>query len=284
MIYYLIINIILLYILYMTIIIKEHPGYSKKLEYSEDKIICYKINNYQIIGVADGHDSKGNGKLISSYIAENFINLFREHLNYNFVNINQLLINITIILHINVNTYINDNNISGGSTLSICIIDESINMVYLYNLGDSISMIFRKIEDTQEYKIYFKTTKQIVPNQPNEFTGGFGDVNDIFLIRTPEINQVPLMKDDYIFITTDGLYEGYDFTIQKLISIRTDEDIITDFNDGLITDNYNILEHMITKQINYIYNQLKGVYSIEQIEKSFDNHAIILYTQKYGIS
>ena len=59
---------------------------------------------------------------------------------------------------------------------------------------------------------------------------------------------------------------------------------MADFNDGLITDNYNILEHMITKQINYIYNQLKGVYSIEQIEKSFDNHAIILYTQKYGIS
>ena len=268
----------------MTIMIKEHPGYSKKLEYSEDKIICYKIDTYQIIGVADGHGKNGNGKLISSYIADNFIILFTEHLKQNFININQLLINITKILHINVNTYINNNNISGGSTLSICVIDESINIVYLYNLGDSISMIFRKMEDTQQYNIFFKTTKQIVPNQPNEFTGGFGDVDDIYLIRIPEIKQFPLMNDDYIFITTDGLYEGYNNIINKLISIRTDEDIINDFNNGLLINKYNILEYMITNQIKYIYDQLKGVYSVEQIEKSFDNHAIILYTQIYGVS
>ena len=257
------------------IICTENYGYG--INYTEDKKIYFKYEQYIILGVADGH---GGTDKISLFIADHVPQLFVQMFPLYKHNLEILLDILFCELHSRIEEYSKLNNINGGSTLSLCVIDTITNIITISNLGDSVIMILR--HNNNSYYILDHTLKVRNIQAPNIVIAGFGDIYDVSLNRTPFIISHQLMPTDYILITSDGLYEEYDFDTQKLLGSRSNEHILFDFNEVTKYTNSlsTITEYLINQQVKHIMLQLQIKYSESDILRAFDNHMIILYHHK----
>lgn len=282
----------------------------KPFTYTEDRNINFSFDDYHVIGATDGHGgSPKMSILVSGSFPIYFIDNFKKFLDIEtallktFEEINQLAISKGGI---------------GGTTLTVCVINKIINRAYIGNLGDSVTQIFRRTDDTfvsvfrtidhdaenlneQERltslfgnKVSFNYASGVmggtkyakIYNDEIMVVAGFGDFQfpDGFIRRNPDIYIVDLKVGDIIICSSDGFYETYKPDIKMLCAGRNEEEIITDLNELYDSKNlYNSLTLAFDLMNRHLEQTSKicGIpYAYELIKQNRDNNTITTFVIK----
>jgi serine/threonine protein phosphatase PrpC len=291
-------------------------GYSrnstKKKYNTEDRPFIFDINNeIYVLGVADGH---GKSSFYSILCSGSFKLYFLKNYNDTNKNIEESLLKTFEDINFLANKF-KVSKRTCGTTLNCCVIDKKNNKAYVANLGDSVTNIFRKIDNvyTSIYrscdhgaesiieqdritKIYdnvvFKkvlcATYLYYDGVESMLTGSIGNFNyPSGLHRNiPDINCIDLMKGDIIIVSSDGYYEHYS-TVNKILGPGRNENEIS--NDlMLLEENFKLSDINISKELfdlhikqiakTYIGNKKYNLEKIiTDIKNVCDNNTIITF-------
>ena len=282
---------------------------SKSVPYTEDRNISFGNDKYYIIGAADGH---GGSPKMSILASGSFPVYFHEHFYRTYGDIELSLLHtfkdIDKLSHIK-----GDNS---GTTLNVCVIDILFKKAYIANLGDSVTQIFRKNAETNNYESIFRTVDHDASNveeqlrikrqfrdvefslddseimyakynkQKTMVTGGFGDFGlpPGFMKRIPDIDIVDIQENDIIICSTDGYYETFNSKTKKLGPGRNEKEILNDLNilhPSILA--IDLMEEHV-KHILDIDAESFGRYTrkalYKNIKENRDNNFITTYTVK----
>jgi len=270
---------------------------------------------YKVISVCDGHGTD----FFSKHITKVLRFYLHEMLNSRPTDIEQVLVTLVQLLHENVEIEAKNKNITnGGTTFTICIIDQSRSLAFFANLGDSPGFVLSRnvLEDGIKYSIKFRTTDHdasSVSEQerahksnprvrfingyaviPYEFEDikimplrGFGDyLFGSIIEREPSVSTVPLEDGDIIIVSSDGLVEMFDGT--RLCHGRDEGEICDDVLEAIQT-NQDIGSFLVQNKILRNVKAYMDLYRIQKseqkifetyrmIENAMDNHMLGIYT------
>jgi len=263
-----------------------HNGYScaKNPTYTEDRGMKFTIGNLLVIGVADGH---GRTPYYAKYVTVNFQFEFILALKNSPNNIQQALFDTFATLTKKIDILYQENKLYGGTTFSVCVIDQCMTpqKAYIAHLGDSPIFILRNsgsgyeikfrtidhdihnpIEQERLFKanplIYFDGDYMCLSNNKIMTVRGFGDYyyNDPNLYpnciiketgeligRIPDISVIDLQPSDLIIASSDGLLET--ITKNGIGPGRNEQEICEDAWDGFINQVKSISKYLINKKI-----------------------------------
>lgn len=282
----------------------------KHEKYTEDRNINFSFDKYHVIGATDGH---GGSYRMSVLVSGSFQIYFTENVK-TLPDMESALLKTFDDIH---KLSMTKKGIS-GTTLTVCVIDKEAKRAYTANLGDSVTQIFRRENDT--FKSVFRTIDHDAGNIDEQrrleslfgnnvsfnysnFTNsgsiyakingqeimvvaGIGDFHfpDGFIRRIPDISSFDLQTDDIIICSSDGFYETYNTKEQMLCSGRDEQEIIKDLNElfklNKIYGSPSLAHDLMEKHVKHIANILKVPYATKIIKANRDNNTIITFLVK----
>ncbi len=292
------------------------PGYTYKkgmkvngkvMKYTEDRNINFSFDRFHVIGATDGH---GGSPKMSILASGSFPIFFIE--NY------KKLETIELAL---LKTFEDINNLAetkggiGGTTLTVCVIDKVNKKAYVANLGDSVTQIFRRIENS--FVSVFRTVCHDADNLVEQqrltdlfgssvkfdfgrgllggskyaklygheimVVGGIGDFQfpSGFIKRIPDINVFDLQDNDVIISSSDGFYETFITGINILSAGRDEQEIICDLNklydENKLYNSTTLAYDLMESHAQQIARLYGNVKEVEGIKKVRDNNVILTY-------
>ena len=143
----------------------ETYGVDQKQQRSnEDRYRIERIGPFRYFAVFDGHGGAGlyRIKVIAAvdYCVQNLhIRIAKGLDGVDLSNSNEVISNLKTII-VNFDTEMYNNNIEGGTTIGIVLIDDCHDLIYQINVGDTRSIIFndnRVISVTKDHKPHYKS-------------------------------------------------------------------------------------------------------------------------------
>jgi len=287
----------------------RHDGYSIQ-NITEDRASSFVLHGrYRCMVVSDGH---GGTPFFANFVTKHIRFILQSMLRPSNPDIKEVIKRCVATLQRMVNSAAKRKIISrGGSTFTICIIDDATRLAYFGNLGDSPGFVFRKTSSGR-YTIGFRTIDhdsrspiererimQIVPraqfrgyyleinNEQIMTVGGFGDYKFGLAIRKiPQVYEpIQLFPGDVVAVMSDGY--GEELLNNNLVPERNEDEIAQDLSAALhYNENigYSVTQRKIERLVNK-WLEIRGVSKTLQniqeastgIQDIMDNHIGLFY-------
>jgi serine/threonine protein phosphatase PrpC len=296
------------------------PGYSSQktmkingiyVPYTEDRNINFSFDQYNVIGATDGHGGSPNMSILAS-------GSFQIYFTRNIKNLASIE-NALLQTFEDINNLAKSKGGIGGTTLTVCVIDNNLKRAYIANLGDSVIQIFRKNSITFEsvyrtvdhdannlneqcrlteifgsqvsfkYADYTKEGSLYASINDDELmvVGGIGDFKfpEGFIRRVPDISIFELQKDDIIICSSDGFYESFNPKAKILCACRNEQEIIDDLNklysSNKIYNSPTLASDLMERHLIKIVELIGGgIKILDLVKTNRDNNTIITFIVK----